>query len=82
MIASAVRKTKASGSEPVAHLASVTDTMHALLVKRADELVGCTENSPEEAELAALVDVIDSYEAQRGRTAKYQAVKAEGNNGP
>jgi len=39
--------------------------MHALLVKRADELIGCTENSPEEAELAALADVIDAYEAQR-----------------
>ena len=64
MIASAV-KTKASASEPVAHLTGVTDAMHALLVKRADELVGCTENSPEEAELAALVDVIESYEAQR-----------------
>jgi hypothetical protein len=28
--------------------------MHALLVQRADELMGCTENSPEEAELSAL----------------------------
>jgi hypothetical protein len=39
--------------------------MHALLVARADELMGCTENSPEEAELAALTDVIEAYEAQR-----------------
>ena len=33
----------------------VIEAMHALLIKRADELVGCTESSPEEAELAALV---------------------------
>jgi len=43
----------------------VTDAMHALLVKRADELMGCTENSPEEAELAALADVLEAYESQR-----------------
>jgi hypothetical protein len=34
--------------------------MHALLVKRADELMGCTEGSPEEEELRARVDVIDA----------------------
>ena len=45
--------------------AAVTDQMHALLVARADELVGCTEGSPEEAELAALADAIDGYEAVR-----------------
>jgi len=27
--------------------------------------MGCTENSPEEAELAALTDVIEVYEGQR-----------------
>ena len=31
---------------------------------RADALMGCTENSPEEAELAALTDVIVAYERQ------------------
>ena len=41
------------------------DAMHALLIKRADELVGCTEGSLEEAELSALADVIDAYEAKR-----------------
>ena len=45
--------------------AAVTDQMHALLVARADELVGCTEGSPEEAELAALADAIDGYESVR-----------------
>jgi hypothetical protein len=33
--------------------------------KYADELVGCTEGSPEEEELSALADVIDAYEAKR-----------------
>jgi hypothetical protein len=34
-------------------------------VKRADELVGCTEGSPEEDELRTLADAIDAYEAKR-----------------
>ena len=42
-----------------------TDAMHALLTKRADELAGCTEGSPEEDELRALADAIDAYEAKR-----------------
>ncbi len=42
-----------------------SDAMHALLIKRADELVGCTEGSPEETELSALAVVIDAYEAKR-----------------
>jgi hypothetical protein len=49
-----------------------SDAMHALLIKRGDELVGCTEGSPEEAELRALADVIDAYESKRwpsGKTA-------------
>jgi hypothetical protein len=41
------------------------DAMHAPLIKRADELVGCIEDSPEEEELHALADVIDAYEAKR-----------------
>lgn len=39
--------------------------MHALLVKRADALVGCTEGSPEQEELERLADVIEAYEAKR-----------------
>jgi len=41
------------------------DAMHAVLTKRADELVGCTEGSPEEEELRTLADVIEAYEAKR-----------------
>ena len=39
--------------------------MHALLIERADALIGCAENSPEKAELAALTNVIEAYERQR-----------------
>lgn len=54
-----------SSPEAVAHLASVSDKMHALLVARADELYGCTEGSPEEAEYIKLVEAIETYEAER-----------------
>jgi len=50
---------------------AITDCMHALLVTRADALEGCTEGSPQEAELAALADAIEAYDAVRwplGRT--------------
>ena len=52
-------------TDAVSHLAELTDRMHGLLMDRADALVGCTENSPEEAELAVLADVIEAYERQR-----------------
>jgi hypothetical protein len=42
-----------------------SDAMHALLTRRADELMGCTEGSPDEAELRALADAIEAYEAKR-----------------
>jgi hypothetical protein len=61
-MASVARKAKHSSSnkpaEPLARLVAVTDRMHALFVARADVLVGCTENGPEECELEALTDVI------------------------
>ena len=46
------------------------DAMHTLLIKRANELMGCTEGSPEEEELRALADVIDAYEAKRWPSGK------------
>jgi hypothetical protein len=64
----AAKKATARGTDPieaVSHLAEVIDRPHGLLIERADALMGCTENSPEEAELAALTDVIEAYERER-----------------
>ena len=36
-----------------------TKAMRLAIEKRADELVGCTENSPEEAELRRICDILD-----------------------
>jgi hypothetical protein len=41
------------------------DAMHAILVKQADELIGCTEGSPEEEELRLVVNAAEAYEAKR-----------------
>jgi hypothetical protein len=59
----AAKKATASGANPaeaLSHLAGVTDRMHAMLME-----MGCTENSSEEVELAALTDVLEAYERQR-----------------
>ena len=53
-----------------------SDAMHALLIKRADALMGCTEGSPEEEELRALADAIDAYEAKRWPSGKVAGGKA------
>jgi hypothetical protein len=39
--------------------------MHALLIRRADELHGCTEGSAEEAELGSIADALTAYELMR-----------------
>jgi hypothetical protein len=39
--------------------------MHGLPLDRTDALMGCVEGNPEEAELAALADVIERYERYR-----------------
>jgi hypothetical protein len=54
-----------NSADAVTRLSQVTDKMHGLLMGRADALMGCVEGSPEEAELAALTDVIEAYETQR-----------------
>ena len=61
--------------DAVSHLAGVTDRMHGLLMERADALMGCTENSPEETELAALTDISEAYERQRWPLGKIPGLK-------
>ena len=46
-------------------LTAEADTMHAVLVRRADALAGCTETSKEEIELRTIVDAIEAYETKR-----------------
>jgi hypothetical protein len=41
------------------------DAMHALLVRHATYLVGCIDNSPEQAELILLNDAVESFETHR-----------------
>jgi hypothetical protein len=41
------------------------DQLHALLMKRADALAGCSENFEAGAELAAIADALQTYEAIR-----------------
>ena len=42
--------------------------------------MGCSENSPEEAELAALTDVIEACESQLLPLGRFRAVKASHTN--
>jgi len=53
------------GHAALAKLTKEADIMHALLVLRADALMGCTEGSEEEEELSAITDAIEAYEAKR-----------------
>jgi hypothetical protein len=53
------------GQAALTKLTKEADAMHALLVLRADALMGCTESSEEEEELSAITDAIEAYEAKR-----------------
>ena len=70
-----IAKQKMQPAIDVADLAPCADTLHALLVGRADALIGCTEGSPEEQELAALTDAIEAYEALRWPQGKIEGGK-------
>ena len=52
---------------PGLHLthSAAADAMHALLIERADALIGCLGNSPEEGELLAIGEALDRYEIVR-----------------
>jgi hypothetical protein len=49
---------------------TITDELHAMLVKRADDLEGCAPGSEQERELAAIERAIGAYEAVRWPTGK------------
>ena len=40
----------------------ISEPEYVRLLKRAYELVGCCENSPEEKELKAIAEQLDTYE--------------------
>jgi hypothetical protein len=41
------------------------DATHVLLVSRADQVKGCTENSEEARELAMIAEALEAYEYKR-----------------
>ena len=51
------------------------DALHGLLMHRADDLAGCIEGSPEEAELEAIANALDAYEARRWPSGKVNGGK-------
>jgi hypothetical protein len=57
-------------NEAVAITPTITDELHAMLVKRADDLEGCDPGSDEQCELAAIERAIGAYEAVRWPTGK------------
>jgi hypothetical protein len=46
-------------------LIGVADAMHALLIKRADQLAGYGEGSAEEVEFGSIADILTAYELLR-----------------
>ena len=54
--------------EVTAMAPTITDELHAMLVKRADDLEGCPEGSDEECELAAIERAIGAVRWQTAST--------------
>jgi len=54
---------------------TITDELHAMLVRRADDLEGCAPGSDEERELTAIERAIGAYEAVAGPQAKSPAAR-------
>ena len=52
-------------AETAAPATAATDALHAMLVKRANQLKGCAEGSLEEAELKTITEAVEAYEAVR-----------------
>ena len=52
------------------------DLMHGMLITRADALEGFSANSPEEAEYAAIAELVETYEAKRWPDGRSGAAKA------
>lgn len=52
----------------------LSEAEYAQLLRRADELVGCTENSPDEKELKRIAAQLDAYEAKHGAAAAFAAM--------
>jgi len=57
-----------SANDAAAKAPTITDELHAMLVKRADDLEGCLAGSDQERELAAIECAIGAYEAVRWPT--------------
>jgi hypothetical protein len=53
----------------------VTDALYTLLVRRADELMSCPEESSGACELSAITDAIEAYEAIRWPNGKIDGGK-------
>lgn len=52
-------------ADPRAALGREADALHRLLFKRVEALGGCTEGSPEAAELLRIAEALLAYEAVR-----------------
>jgi hypothetical protein len=57
-------------NDAAAMMPTITDELHAMLVKRADDLEGCVAGSDDERELTAIERAIAAYEAVRWPTGK------------